>query len=199
MSKSVSTKALARSYGAERGLTFVIGLIALAAGVVALVVAVGWLGDVRAGRPVLDPLAVEWLGNHAVPSKIVAIVVGVLLFVFGIWWFLRSLRPENRPDIELDREIGRGLTVTSGAISGAVQADAESVDGVAKARARAVGDKENPALRLTLWLREGSDLKAVWEEIDAHVLARARESLGVDVLPTAVRIELDSGERQRVR
>ncbi|OZM71066.1 alkaline shock response membrane anchor protein AmaP [Amycolatopsis antarctica] len=199
MSKSVSTKALARSYGAERGLTSVIGLLALAGGVAALVVGLGWLGDFRARRPVLDPLAVEWLGGHAVPAKIVAIVLGVLLFVFGLWWFFRSLRPEGRPDIELDREVGKELTVTSGAISSAVQADAESVEGVAKARARAVGDTTNPALRLTLWLREGTDLKAVWEELDARVLSRARESLGVEVLPTAVRIELDSGERQRVR
>lgn len=122
-------------------------------------------------------------------------MLGVLLLWLGLWWFFRSLRPEGRPDLELADD----LVVTSSAISEAVRADAETVDGVGRARVRAVGDKEHPALRITLWLVEGTDLKRVWEQLDHTVLARARESLGVDVLPTAVRIELDTTAPQRVR
>ncbi|GAB3478665.1 alkaline shock response membrane anchor protein AmaP [Amycolatopsis cihanbeyliensis] len=196
---STSTKALARSYRAERTLTFVLGLLGLLAGVAALVVSLGWLGGFRAQRPILDPIAVDWLGTRPVLAKTVAIVVGVLLLVFGLWWFVRSLRPEGRPDIELDRSVGSELTVTSGAIASAVQADAESVQGVHRARVRAVGDPADPALRISIWLREGSDLRAVWEELDTTVLTRARESLGIEALPTAVRLELDAAERRRVR
>ena len=197
--KSVASKALARSYRAERSLTSLVGLLALAAGVLALVVGQGWLGTFRAQRPVLDPIAVQWLGREPVLAKIAAIVVGVVLFGFGLWWFFRSLRPEGRPDLELDRTQGRELTVTAAAISGAVRADAEAVEGVSRARVRAVGDADSPALRMEISLREGADLKTVWQELDARVLTRARESLGVDTLPTAVRIDLDAGTGQRVK
>ncbi|QXV58304.1 alkaline shock response membrane anchor protein AmaP [Amycolatopsis sp. TNS106] len=195
MTRSVSAKALGRSTGTERTLTVLIGLVALLGGAAALVVGAGWLGTHRAGRPLVDPIALDWLSRHALASRIGAIVLGVLLLWLGLWWFFRSLRPEGRPDLELDDD----LVVTASAISEAVRADAETVDGVGRARVRAVGDKENPALRITLWLVEGTDLKRVWEQLDRTVLARARESLGVDVLPTAVRIELDTAAPQRVR
>ncbi|RSN22964.1 alkaline shock response membrane anchor protein AmaP [Streptomyces sp. WAC 05977] len=195
MTRSVSAKALGRSTGTERTLTVLIGLLALLGGVAVVVVGAGWLGTHRADRPLVDPIALDWLSRHALASRIGAIVLGVLLLWLGLWWFFRSLRPEGRPDLDL----GDDLVVTSSAISEAVRADAETVDGVGRARVRAVGDKENPALRITLWLVEGTDLKRVWEQLDHTVLARARESLGVDVLPTAVRIELDTTAPQRVR
>ncbi|MFI9451415.1 MULTISPECIES: alkaline shock response membrane anchor protein AmaP [unclassified Amycolatopsis] len=195
MTRSVSAKALGRSTGTERTLTVLIGLLLLLGGAAVVVVGAGWLGTHRANRPLVDPIALDWLSQHALAARIGAIVLGVLLLWLGLWWFFRSLRPEGRPDLELDED----LVVTSSAISEAVRVDAETVDGVGRARVRAVGDKENPALRITLWLSEGTDLKRVWEQLDSTVLARARESLGVDVLPTAVRIELDTAAPQRVR
>jgi len=195
MTRSVSAKALGRSTGTERALTVLIGLLGSLGGAAVLVVGAGWLGTHRATRPLVDPIALDWLSQHAPAARIGALVLGVLLLWLGLWWFFRSLRPEGRPDLELDED----LVVTSSAISEAVRVDAETVEGVGRARVRAVGDKENPALRITLWLREGTDLKRVWEQLDRTVLARARESLGVDLLPTAVRIELDTTAPQRVR
>ncbi|MEV7554459.1 alkaline shock response membrane anchor protein AmaP [Amycolatopsis sp. NPDC089917] len=194
MTRSVSAKALGRSTGTERTLTVLIGLLALLGGAAVLVVGAGWLGTYRANRSLVDPIALDWLLRNALAARIGALVLGVLLLWLGLWWFSRSLRPEGRPDLELD-----DLVVTASAISEAVRVDAETIDGVGRARVRAVGDKENPALRITLWLVEGTDLKRVWEQLDLTVLARARESLGVDVLPTAVRIELDTAAPQRVR
>lgn len=199
MSKTIAAKALSRSYAGERVLTFLIGLFALLGGALALVVGFGVLGEFRGRRPLLDPIALGWLGGHATPARIGAIVLGVLLFVFGLRWTLRSLRPEPRPDLDLDRTEGAELVVTAAAISAAVQADAEQLDGVSRARVRAVGSRTAPALRVTLWLHEGTDLKGVWTDLDARVLSRARESLGLDVLPTAVRLELDTGTAKRVR
>ncbi|WP_409493300.1 alkaline shock response membrane anchor protein AmaP [Amycolatopsis sp. cmx-11-12] len=195
MTRSVSAKALGRSTGTERILTVLIGLLVLLGGATVIAVGAGWLGTYRANRSLVDPIALDWLSRNALPSRVGAIVLGVLLLWLGLWWFFRSLRPEGRPDLELDDD----LVVTSSAISEAVRADAETIDGVGRARVRAVGDSDNPALRITLWLSEGSDLKRVWEQLDLTVLARARESLGVDVLPTAVRLELDTGAPQRVR
>jgi hypothetical protein len=195
--RSTSARALARSYRTERTLTFVAGLVAVLGAAAVGAVSAGLFGEFRARRALLDPIAVDWLGANATLARIAAIVLGVVLFVLGLRWFLRSLRPEGRPDLELDRS-DNPLTVTSSAIANAVRADAETVGGVSRARVRAVGDSEHPALRLTLWLREGTDVRQVWDELDTLVLRRARESLGIEVLPTAVRIELESGNKQRV-
>ncbi|WP_020671943.1 hypothetical protein [Amycolatopsis nigrescens] len=197
--KSASAGALARSYRAERTLTSIAGLVALLAGAAALLAGYGVLGEFRARRPVLDPIAVDWLAARPVPGKIAAIVLGLLMLIFGLWWLARSLRTEGRPDLELDRSPGQLLTVTAGAVAEAVRADAESVQGISRARVRSVGDAAAPALRLSLWLRAGTDVRQVWDELDTGVLARAREALGVESLPTAVRIELDAAARQRVK
>lgn len=197
---SVSARALGRSYGTERVLTLLVGLLALVGGCVVLLVSLGVFGSFRAQRAVLDPLAMDWLGRQ--PANLVLIVVivaGLALFAGGLWWFVRSLRPEPRPDFVLDSTPGRELTVTGAAIAAAVQSDAEQVAGVTKARVRSVGDSAQPALRLSLWLRQGTDVRRVWEELDSSVLARARESLEVRTLPTAIRLELDAEDGQRVR
>lgn len=199
MSASAARRAQGRSYGAERTLTSLVGLLGVLAGAGALVVGMGWLGQFRGHRPVLDPIAVGWLSDHALYARIGAVVLGVLLLVFGLWWFFRSLRPERRPDLKLDETIGAELTVTAGALANAVQTDAESVDGVTRARVRSVGTVADPALRITLWLAEGAEVRRVWEDLDAYVLTRARESLGVETLPTAVRLELDTTGSARVR
>ncbi|HET6708306.1 alkaline shock response membrane anchor protein AmaP [Amycolatopsis sp.] len=199
MSKPAAARALSRSYTGERTLTFLIGLAAFAGGTLALVVGLGGLGEFRGRRPLLDPIALDWLGAHATPARVAAIVLGVLLFVLGLRWALRSLRPEPRPDLDLDRTEGAELVVTAAAVAGAVQADAEQLDGVSRARVRAVGSRTSPALRITLWLPEGTDLKAVWADLDAQVLTRARDSLGLASLPAAVRLELDTAPAKRVR
>ncbi|KDN21088.1 hypothetical protein [Amycolatopsis rifamycinica] len=198
MSKTIAAKALSRSYTGERTLTFLVGLLAFLGGALALVVGFGALGEFRGRRALLDPIAVAWLGSHATPARIAAIVLGVLLFVLGLRWALRSLRPEPRPDLDLDRTEGAELVVTASAVADAVQADAEQLDGVSRARVRAVGSRTSPALRITLWLREGTDLKAVWSDLDGRVLTRARESLGLDSLPAAIRLELDTAPAKRV-
>ena len=198
MSKA-SSAALARSYRGERLLTGMVGGLAVLAGALVAVVGLGWLGTYRATRPVIDPIAVRWIAGQPLVSRVVAIVVGLVLLTLGLIWFFRALRPEAQPDLALDRTVGKGLRVTAGALADAVQADAERIDGVSRARARMVGDRTNPALRLSLWLREGSDVKAVWQELDEKVLGRARDSLGVGTLPTGVRFELAAARRRRAR
>ncbi|NUT49679.1 MAG: hypothetical protein HOV94_20565, partial [Saccharothrix sp.] len=90
--------------------------------------------------------------------------------------------PERHPDVRLD-----DVVVTAKALAAAVKADAERLDDVASAKVAVVG---TPALRLRLTLRHGADVPRVWRELDDRVLSRARTALGVEVLPTAVRLEL---------
>lgn len=195
--RTSATSALARSHRGERAVITVVGLLALLAGATAVVVGLGWLGRLRAQVPVVDPVVMDWLTGHQTLARLGAILLGVLFVVFGLVVFVRSLRPEAHPDLELDRTTGKYLTVTAGAVAHAVQADLEQLDGVSRARARIVGAQQRTALRISLWLREDSDITTVWREVSS-VLDRTRNCLGVSSLPTAVRIELAAAQRQRV-
>lgn len=183
---------------ADRTLTALLGLLAVAVGAAALLVGTEVFGGARAHRPVIDPILVKRVAGNLDLTLGIAIAVGVLLVVLGLWWALRELRPERHPDIVLDSSLSRELTVTSAALASAVRGDAETVTGVDRARVRVLGRADAPGLRLTLWLREGADVRDVWAELDTRVLARARHALGIEVLPAAIRIELDAAERQRV-
>lgn len=194
-----SRRALARSARAERSLLALLGIVFLGLGVFGALVGLGVFGDGRSRRPVVDPLAVGFLRDNALVASLVTIVLGVVLVVLGLVWAARSLRPERRPDLVLSSGESSSLLVTAGAAAAAVKDDAERLDGVNRASARLVGRPSAPALRMTLWLTDGADVRTVWRDLDDSVLSRVRSSLGISSLPTAIRLELDrAAERSRV-
>lgn len=91
---------------------------------------------------------------------------------------------------------GRAGRPSPAALAAAIAADAERVPGVSRASAAVVGPRAAPALRLSLWLREGASAAQVWRSLDEAVVRPARESLGVAALPTAVRLELGGPRRE---
>ncbi|GAA1353216.1 alkaline shock response membrane anchor protein AmaP [Saccharothrix algeriensis] len=177
---------IARSNRLERVCAGLLGALALLAGAGALALHLR-----RVDRPVLDPALRDWVRDHLLPVRVGAIVLGLLLVVVGLRWAWRAVTPEKHPDLDLED----GLVVTSDALADAVKADVEQVGGVASAGVKVVGE---PALRLKLTLRQGADVRAVWQELDG-VLGRARDALGVRVLPAAVRLDLAARHRRRVR
>jgi len=194
-----SRAAVARSAGGDRTLTTLIGLVLLVVGVLAVLLGYGVFGQYRAQRPVLDPLVMAWIDTHPTAFRWIALGVGVLLLVLGLVWALRSLRPEPRPDVLMSDAPGERLLVEHGAIADAIRYDAESIDGVSRARVRLVGTEHRPALRMSLSLEEGTDVRDVWADVDGRVLARARQAFGVSALPTAVRLELDATDSSAPR
>ncbi|WP_028932889.1 hypothetical protein [Pseudonocardia spinosispora] len=194
-----SRRALARSARAERSLLALLGIVLLALGVFGALVGFGVFGDGRSSRPVVDPLAVGFLHDNALVASVAAIVLGVVLVVLGLTWVARTLRPERRPDLVLSSGEASSLRVTAGAAASAVKDDAERLDGVTRASARLVGRPSAPALRMTLWLTDGADVRTVWRDLEESVLSRVRSSLGISSLPTAIRLELDRvASRSRV-
>ncbi len=195
---TAARKATARAAGAQRTLVGLIGVLSLAAGVAALIVGSGLLGASRATRSVLDPIALATLGTYPTVARGVAIVTGVILLILGLLWAVRALAPERRPNLLLDHSPDLHLEISASAIADAVRADTETITGVSRARARMVGATANPVLRLDLWLEDGTDVRDVYRDLDTGVLTRARDSLGVESLPTAIRIELDAAASPRV-
>jgi hypothetical protein len=186
-----SRSAVARSSGADRLVAVLVGLVLLAAGVLVALLSYGFFGTARAGRPLLDPMIVEWMRGNALAARLIAIGAGVALAVLGLVWAARSVRPEQRPDLRLETTGDTEIVVLSGAVGEAVAEQAQALPGVGKARARMVGTTRAPALRVTLWLADDCNVASVLEALEAQVLAPARTALGLAQLPVAVRLELD--------
>lgn len=190
-----SRSAVARSLGGDRGLLILLGLVLLASGVLVALLAHGVFGAARAGRPVLDPVIVDALRAQPLLWRGVAIAAGVLLALLGLTWAARSVRPERRPDVRIDAEPGTSIVVSSSAAAEAVAAQAGTLPGVRRARARLVGSEAAPALRVTLWLADDADVRAVLRGLHDDVLTTARSALDLAALPVAVRLELDRPQR----
>jgi len=185
--------AIARSAAADRGLAVLVGLLLLVGGVLVALLSFRVFGAARAGRPLLDPMVVDAVRAAPLVSRWVAVGAGLLLVLFGLTWAARSVRPEPRPDVVVDG--GRPETtivVSAHAAADAVAAQAGALPGVSRARARLVGSRSAPALRLTLWLTEDADVGSLLDRIDDPVLACARQSMELPALPVAVRLELDA-------
>ncbi|HEY6421889.1 MAG TPA: alkaline shock response membrane anchor protein AmaP [Pseudonocardiaceae bacterium] len=195
---TAARKATARAAGAQRTLVGLIGVLGLGAGVAALVVGSGLLGADRAARPVLDPVALNTLSAHQSLARAAAVAAGVALLVAGLIWAARAIKPEHRPNLLLDPRSTSRLEISASAIADALRADAETIPGVNRVRARTVGRTATPVLRLTLWLEDGANVRDVYHDLDTGVLTRARDSLGIESLPAAIRLELDAATPARV-
>ncbi|HEY0812707.1 MAG TPA: alkaline shock response membrane anchor protein AmaP [Pseudonocardia sp.] len=185
-----SRSAVARSTGGDRWLAVLIGLVLLAAGVGVTLLSYGVFGTGRAARPLLDPIIVAAVVADPLLWRMVAIVGGILLAILGLAWVARSVRPEPHPDVTLPGGPETTILVSSAAAGEAVAAQAGALPGVGRARARLVGSATAPALRVTLWLADDADVRAVLRRLDEEVLATARTALELPVLPVAVRLEL---------
>lgn len=184
--------AVARSAAADRSLVVLVGVLLLVGGAFVAMLAYGVLGAGRAARPLADPLILDALRAQPLVSRLVAIGVGLVLAVLGVVWAARSLRPEPRPDLHLTGVPDTRIVIDSTAVAEAVGRQVAALPGVGRARARLVGPEHSPALRVTIWLADDADVNAVLAALDGEVLAEARESLELDALPAAVRLELDA-------
>ncbi len=186
-----SRSAVARSAGGDRWTAVLIGLVLLVAGVGVALLSYGVFGTARAGRPLLDPIMVDTVAADPLLWRMVAIVGGLVLAVFGLSWVARSVRPEPRPDVVLDGGADTTILVSSAAVGDAVASQAATLPGVARARARLVGSAAAPALRVTLWLADDADVRAVLRRLHEEVLATALSAFDLAALPVAVRLELE--------
>lgn len=191
-----SRKAVARSAGGDRTRLALLGLVLLAAGVGAALLGWAVFGRGRAGRPLLDPMIVDTLRAQPLLWRWVAVAAGVVLVVVGLWWTVRSVRPERRPDLVLESGPDLGpdtsLRVTAGAAAEAVADRAAGLPGVVRTRGRMVGRADSPALRLTVWLDDEADVAEICRRLDSEIVTEARDALGIAHLPVAVRLELDT-------
>lgn len=176
-----------------------VGLLLLAAGALALVASAGGLGAVSQ-RPVIGDAVLDVARDQSAWLQIGLVVLGVVLGVVGLRWLLVQLRVERLGAVLLEANDIRGQTSMSPkALTDALETEAQAVHGVSGASARLENDPAEPDLRLEVDLTTRADLREVRSAIEAGVVARAREALSREDMPTLVQYRLARGSSTRTR
>ncbi|GAA0496620.1 alkaline shock response membrane anchor protein AmaP [Streptomyces sp. NPDC046215] len=129
------------------------------------------------------------------PGVIAALAVVVLL---ALWWLLAQLRRRRLREVLVDSGDGEGVSVRGRALEDALSAEAESLDGVDRARVALRGRRTAPEARVGLTLSPHASPAEALRHLDAEALTHARESAGIEHLPAKVRLGVLRHRPQRV-
>lgn len=128
----------------------------------------------------------------------VVIAVLVVLVVLALWWVLSQLRRARMAEVLVDSGDGQGALLRARALESAVEDDAESLDGVARARVRLTGRRTTPSARVRLLLEPHAAPGETLNLLSAEALAHARNSAGLEELPAEVRLRAARHPAERV-
>ncbi|WP_030016294.1 hypothetical protein [Curtobacterium sp. S6] len=182
----------------------IIGFVLLAAGVLWGIVAAGLLAGAGSlwepsGTPLSgasDVLDAEWLAGAA-------IIVGIVLGLWGIWWLVRQApRSAAASTFRFQRDPQHGVTlVEPKVIASAVAEHVQTLTYVTDAKAGLKGQRTNAELILNVTVNERADLPTVTREIREQVLPAASRVLGspVDRVGIAYAVSRDSRSKRTVQ
>jgi hypothetical protein len=156
---------------ANRILWTLIGLLLLAAGVGLLLVHLGRLPGVPSDSSLLSTELIESWHRADNWNLGVLIAVGVLLFVLGLWLFIRQFRLRTVPSLSNLQARGeepvRWRThINSSALVGALERDLTDGSQVAAARVVMTGRSPHPEAWVRLDLAPGVVVSDVRERVD---------------------------------
>jgi hypothetical protein len=163
------------------------GLALLVVGAAAMAVSVGALGSARARKPLFANKVSTYVGAHGSWIWAAAAVVAALLALVMLRWLAALLMSTDRSgDVEVPNDggatAGTGL-IKPGAVNKAVVAEIETYRGVASAKARTLGDSDEPRLALTVTVDKAESLDSVRKRVEADAIAHVRQALDNPTLP----------------
>jgi hypothetical protein len=179
-----------RVNGVNRTIEGLLGLVLLAAGGLGLALSFGAFG---AGRRPLLPQGMRDFARDQ-PWFWWAVAGGcVVLALLGLRWLLAQFSTDRVGRLDLTADDRDGLTtVHAGALTEAVETEAENVRGVAGASA-SLRDQRGRRLRLVVDLTDYADIAEVRRVLEERVVGHARQAVDDPDLP--VDIELRPGSR----
>ncbi|MFH9429136.1 alkaline shock response membrane anchor protein AmaP [Streptomyces sp. NPDC017615] len=121
-----------------------------------------------------------------------------VLLLIGLWWLVSVLRRRRLSEILIDTGDGSGALVRGGALRSALADDAGRLPGVAHADAHLAGRRTTPTLRAGLRLEPDASPAATLTDFTTHPLTAARDSTGLESLPTEVRLKRVKHRAERV-
>jgi hypothetical protein len=115
------------------------------------------------------------------------IAVLAVLLVLLLWW-LFAQRRHRLGQVLVDSEEGAAARLDGRALEDVIEEEAQSLDGVSRARVRLTGRRTAPAARVRLLLEPHADPERILGQLTRETLAHARDSAGLDRLPSKVRL-----------
>ncbi|MEV7530634.1 alkaline shock response membrane anchor protein AmaP [Streptomyces hydrogenans] len=114
------------------------------------------------------------------------IAVLAVLLVLLLWWLWVLLRKDRLRQVLVDSQDGTAARLNGRALEGVIEGDAQDLDGVTRAQVRLGGRRTAPVVRMRLWLEPHAEPKRILDRLGRDAVAHARDSAGLDRLPSEV-------------
>jgi hypothetical protein len=178
----------------------VLALLLIAAGVAGGAASLGAFGTPARHSPLTANRVGSFIGTQGAWLWPVAAVAAVILVLLALRWLLTLLFSTDRSgDLPISSASSGGqTTLAAGALTEAVVEEIENYRGVHSARARLIGDPEDPELVVTATLEETADLAALRHRIETGALTHARMAIGDPSLPTQLDLTVTTRRSTRV-
>ena len=184
----------------NRIMLLLFALLLIAVGLDAGAASIGVYGTSTEHRTLLDNPTAHFIGRNGDWLWPVAAVAALIVALLALRWLFALLFSTDRSgDLVIQSSTGAGrTTLANGALTDAVVEEIEGYRGVNTARARLIGDREDPELVVTAALEETADFTALRQRIEAEALTHARQALGNMALPTQLDLTISTKRAVRV-
>ena len=128
----------------------------------------------------------------------VVIAVLALLVVLALWWFLAQFRRARLAEVLVESGDGEGALLRGRALEGVLEGEAASLEGVSRASVALTGRRNAPRARVVLQLEPDAAPGGTLGRLADEAVAHARDSAGLEALPTEVRMGVARHRARRV-
>ncbi|MFF1273964.1 alkaline shock response membrane anchor protein AmaP [Streptomyces marokkonensis] len=115
------------------------------------------------------------------------IAVLAVLLALLLWWLLAQRR-RRLGGVLVDSGDGAAARLDGRTLEDVIEEEAQALEGVSRAHVRLTGRSTAPAARVRLLLEPHADPARTLGRLSRETLAHARDSAGLDSLPTKVRL-----------
>ncbi|MFF5518871.1 alkaline shock response membrane anchor protein AmaP [Streptomyces coeruleorubidus] len=115
------------------------------------------------------------------------IAVLAVLLALLLWWLLAQRR-HRLGQVLVDSEDGAAARLDGRTLEDVIEEEAQALDGVSRAHVRLTGRRTAPAARVRLLLEPHADPERILGQLSRETLVHARDSAGLDRLPSKVRL-----------
>ncbi|MEU0633883.1 alkaline shock response membrane anchor protein AmaP [Streptomyces sp. NPDC005989] len=126
------------------------------------------------------------------------IAVLVVLLALLLWWLLAQLRRQRLGQVLIESEDDVAARLNGRALEDAIEEEAKVLDGISRAHVRLTGRRAAPAARVRLLLEPHAEPARTLQRLSLETLAHARDSAGLDRLPSEVRLREARHRARRV-
>jgi len=116
------------------------------------------------------------------------IAVLAVLLALLLWWLLAQRR-HRLGGVRVDSEDGAAARLDGRTLEDVIEEEAQALDGVSRAHVRLTGRSTAPTARVRLLLEPHADPARTLGQLTRETLTHARDSAGLDRLPSKVRLK----------